>query len=441
MTKTRAARHVIVVDNTHVARAIGERIRHARVRAGLTQAQLAKGRYTGAYISALERALAKPSMAALTFISERLGVPMRDLVGDESGTSTTRLEADLALASGDYQAALDAYEGLLDQEPRDRRTRAELLRGKAEALYRLTRGGEAIASASEAAELFGALGADADAAWAKYWLAAAQYQSDNVGEARSIFQELLAAERSGLKVAPEFRFRLLTSLANVELWDGQPKRAITYMEEAKALTADLDLHHRAVFLSSLATHYLEAGDLERSIRTGTESLALYRMIDAEREEVVLENNLAVTYLQVGNSARASRHVKRARELVGRNPNPRDDAQVAETEARVAWARGDGATADERLDRAIATGLEGGVHHTVAHALATRARIARERGDLDLAAKAYRAASDYLREHGPAAHRREVLGEWAELLTGQGDLAGATALYAEALGRPAGNGKA
>ena len=80
---TARTRKVIVVDNSHVARRVGERIRQARTRAALTQAQLAKGRYTAAYISALERGLAKPSMAALTFLSERLGVPVPDLVAEE----------------------------------------------------------------------------------------------------------------------------------------------------------------------------------------------------------------------------------------------------------------------------------------------------------------------------------------------------------------------
>ena len=41
----------------------------------MTQQQLAEGRYTKAYISALEQGHAKPSMAALDFIAGRLGLP------------------------------------------------------------------------------------------------------------------------------------------------------------------------------------------------------------------------------------------------------------------------------------------------------------------------------------------------------------------------------
>src|SRR3990170_5659674 len=163
-------RNVIVVDNSHVARRVGDRIRQARVRAGLTQAQVARGRYTAAYISALERGLAKPSMAALTFLSERLGVPIPDLVAEDRPTAG-RLEADLLMASGNVQAALDRYDALLETAGDDRRQRAELLRGRAEGLCRLGRGHDAIRPAAEAAELFDGLGAAADSAFARYWLA------------------------------------------------------------------------------------------------------------------------------------------------------------------------------------------------------------------------------------------------------------------------------
>src|SRR5919106_6395603 len=244
-TRTRT-RRVIVVDNSHVARRVGERIRQARTRIGLTQAQLAKGRYTAAYISALERGLAKPSMAALTFLSERLGVSVPDLVAEER-PALGRLEADLMLASGDPQGALDRYDELLEAAGEDRRFRAEVLRGRAEALCRLDRAADAIRPASEAAELFDTLGAPADAAWARYWHAGAHYLSDNTAEAQAIYQQLLAQDRAGLKVAPDFRFRLLTQLGNTEAWDGSPERALTYMEEARSLLGDISLPQRAAF--------------------------------------------------------------------------------------------------------------------------------------------------------------------------------------------------
>jgi len=430
--RVRAKRTVVVVDNSPVARRVGERIRQVRLRAGLTQAEVARGRYTGAYISALERGLAKPSMAALTFLSERLGVPIRDLVAEDA-PAAGRLEADLMLAAGEYQSALDRYDDLLAPAT-DRRARAELQRGRAEALCRLGRGGEAIGPASEAAEIFSGLAQEADAAWARYWLAYAHYQQDNPAEARGLLQELLAAERAGLRVAPDFRFRLLTSLGHVEAWDGHPERALTYMEEAKGLTGDLALRQRAAFLSGLALQYREAGDLERSIRAGLESLALYRVVEADLEGAALENNLALTYLALGNMARAADHAREARAVADTVDDPRLVSEVAETEARIAWAAGDGAAAEERIVAALAAVERGGSRLAGASAHVTRARISRSRGDTQAASDSFRRAADMLRVSGPRARLRDVLAEWAEHLTHQGDLGGATALYAEALGR-------
>jgi transcriptional regulator with XRE-family HTH domain len=431
---TRArTRNVIVVDNSHVARRVGDRIRQARTRVGLTQAQLAQGRYTAAYISALERGLAKPSMAALTFLSERLGVSVPDLVSEER-PAAGRLEADLLLASGDYQAALDRYDALLDATGEDRRNRAELLRGRAEALCRLDRGAAAIRPAAEAAELFDAIGADADAAWARYWLAGAHYLTDNIAEAQSIYQQLLAQERAGLQVAPDFQFRLLTQLGNSEAWDGDPQRALTYMEEARSLLGDTSIRQRAAFLSGLSLHYRRAGDLEGSIRVGHESLALYRLDDAEREEASLEINMAITFAELGNTRKAQPHLRRARTLAEGAVDAKVLSEVTEAEARVAFVEKDLDRASERAHAAVAAIDAGGSVMAAVGAHRTLARVARERNDREDAEASYGRAAALLRKHRSGGQLRDLLAEWGDVRASWGDAGGANELYAEALGR-------
>ena len=426
-------RKVIVVDNSHVARRVGDRIRQARTRAALTQAQLARGRYTAAYISALERGLAKPSMAALTFLSERLGVSIPDLVAEER-PAAGRLEADLLLASGKPAEALDRYDALLEAAGEDRRNRAELLRGRAEALCRLDRGDEAIRPAAEAAQLFDALGSPADAAWARYWLAGAHYLTDNPAEAQGILLQLLAEERAGLHVAPDFRFRLLTQLANTEVWDGSPERALAYMEEARSLTGSISLRQQAAFLSGLSLQYRRSGDLERSIRVGHESLALYHAADAEREEAALENNMAITFLQLGNTARAEEHLQRARELAERHIDARLLSEIAEAEARLAFSRDDEPAATERARAAIAAADAGGSYLAAVGAHRILGRLAQRRGDRSVTESSLESAAALLRQHRSRSQLRDLLGEWAEMRSSWGDIAGANALYAEALGR-------
>ena len=97
----------------------------------MTQRQLAGDRYTAAYISALEVGLVRPSWAALTYLSGRLGLALHDLVR-EAQPGWDRLTADLHLAAGDWQTAADRYTQLLETASG---TDASLIRsGRAEAL-------------------------------------------------------------------------------------------------------------------------------------------------------------------------------------------------------------------------------------------------------------------------------------------------------------------
>jgi len=127
MPTTPRAAHA-VADRDFAGR-IGARIRQARQAAGLTQQQLAAGRYTKAYVSALETGHAKPSVAALHFIAGRLGLPPSRFL-EEQPAGWTRLAADLELAAGRWSQAVDAYEELLGQAG-SVGTRAELLLGLA----------------------------------------------------------------------------------------------------------------------------------------------------------------------------------------------------------------------------------------------------------------------------------------------------------------------
>jgi transcriptional regulator with XRE-family HTH domain len=277
MPRTRTSARAAEKDR-ELARRIGQRIREARRRAGLTQQQLAGERYTKAYVSALETGIARPSMVALSYLSERLGLPASHFI-DEAHPAWTRLEVDMRLAAGEWQAAADGYRTLLEDAPEDA-ARADLLRGLAEASARMDRGKETIVAASEAARLYAEAGRGADAALARYWLAYGLYQSDNEPDARSLLTALLEQVRSGLAVEPDFEMRLLTSLAAVESHTGQAARALSYLEEARGLAADLDDRRRAAFLFNLAIGYREVGDFEAAIRAGTQGMALYRAAGA-----------------------------------------------------------------------------------------------------------------------------------------------------------------
>jgi len=430
MATKRATRRVVVVDNKPLARAIGARIRSARNAADMSQRQLAADRYTPSYISALENGLVKPSMAALSYLAERLGCSINDLVGDRSvdvQRAGLRLEADLRLASGDSQGALDRYRELADGALDDR-SRAEVASAMAEALSRLNRPTEAIDRASDALTLFTRLERPADAANARYWLAAAHYQAENLAEARAIYTALLEQLHGSLQMPPDFRGRVLIAIANVELWSGDPQRAAAFLEEARSLADALDDRARATFLLSLALSYRDSGDLEAALRAGQRSLALFEAASARRESVILENALALTYLRLESVGKAGEYAKHARALAEALGAGELITHIADTEAQIASAMRDWPEAIDRASDAVDRAQADGNAHALVDGLLTRARARSHAGSGGHAEEDYRRAADVALDVGSRRQRRDALSELAELLAARGAHEQAFELY-------------
>ena len=413
-----------------LARQIGERIREARRRAGLTQQQLAGDRYTKAYVSALETGIARPSMVALSYLCERLGLPPSHFL-DEQTPAWTRLEVDMQLASGEWQAAADGYESLL-ADVMDEQVRAEVLRGQAEALVRLDRGREAVTAAAEAARIFASLGRASEEALSRYWLAYGLYLSDAEADARSMINGLLARVRGGLKVEPEFEMRLLIALAALESKAGNHAESLAHLEAARGMADDLDDRHRAMFLFNLAINYRETGDTEAAIRTGTQGLALLRAAGSSFESAQIENDLATTYLATGNVARARELAADARREFERAGDDRNLCAVLDTEAQIALAAGELTEAIEVARRALALARESGNQHVEMAAIMTEARALRADGKTAMAEERFGEAATIARNSTMPSRLREVLREWAELRAQAGDHRGAYELTNEAL---------
>ena len=418
-----------------IAVEVGARIKAARLGAGLTQARLAEGRYTKAYISALENGLSKPSLAALTFIAGRLSLPVTHFL-EEASPAWSRLEADLRLASGDWAVAADAYRDLLPGETHPTR-RAELERGLAEALYRLDQHEEALRLASSAAAAFDAVGAAADAAAARYWMAGAFIMLDNEAEARSILRGVLDQVRAGLKVEPDWEVRILIALANADHRGGEESRALGYLEEARALVSNVDDRRRAVFLSSLAASYRERGDLEAAVRLANQAMARYRELFLESEVALLENELALNYMGMGSYERARAYASAADERMRSIGDHRHRAHIVETQAQIALAEGDLVGAATIAAEALELATREDNHKAAVSASLTLARIARKAGDPKLAAERMDGAATLAREHARPQQLRDILTEWSDVLSELGDDKGAYRLSREALqlGRP------
>lgn len=400
------------------ATGLGARIRAARLAVGWTQQQLAGERFSKAYVSALENGLVQPSMAALAYLAERLGTSPATLVTPVERT-WTRLEADVALAAGDWTTAAEGYGALLEStvEPLGR---AELLRGRAEALCSIDRGREAIAPAAEALELFTRAGRAADAALATYWLSAAHYMSDALPEARALLERLLGAADPTGGLDPDLHVKVLVALAAVEGRAGRQEQALAVLAEAQTLAGGFDDLRRASYTWALAVSYRELGDLEAALRYGQQTLALYRAAAAERDEASIGNEVALTYLALGNTDAAARYAEAAAATLERLADERKLAHVVDTQAQVALARDDPAIAINLATRAVALAEATGNGKALVDALATRARAEAASGTPQAAVADYERAVAVATSFGSVARRAEVLRAWADLAAAQGD---------------------
>jgi tetratricopeptide (TPR) repeat protein len=309
---------------------------------------------------------------------------------------------------------------------------ALLRRGRAEALCRLERPGDALPDAAAAYQALIHADQQADAAYAGYWLAYAQFQLDNADEARALLHQLLAEVRAGLAVQADFKLRVLIALAMVESWSGHHDRALTLLEEGHALSDEMDDRRRASYLQSLAVSYAETGDHEAALRAGIEALALFEAADAERAASSLRNSLAMTYMQIGNLERATAMAIDARERSTRQGDRRLLAAIAETEAQIALAAGDYEGVKQHIDEALELARSTQNTHAESGALLTLARSLRRSGDLDEAEGTYRQVVELLRSSGPRPRLAEALREWADLLVSKDRHAEAVGLLQEAL---------
>jgi tetratricopeptide (TPR) repeat protein len=95
-------------DQVDEAAALGERVRRLRAAAGLSQTQLAGGRFSKEYVSQIERGKTRPTADTLTWLAERLGADTTFLTSGVSAVERYRWEA--VLARGEALVEQHRYE-------------------------------------------------------------------------------------------------------------------------------------------------------------------------------------------------------------------------------------------------------------------------------------------------------------------------------------------
>jgi transcriptional regulator with XRE-family HTH domain len=84
MAESSISKLLDVRANSEFALALGRMIRERRRARGLTQTQLGRP-FTKGFVSEVERGKSLPSLRALTFLADRLEMPLSELLGEVNG--------------------------------------------------------------------------------------------------------------------------------------------------------------------------------------------------------------------------------------------------------------------------------------------------------------------------------------------------------------------
>jgi len=413
------------VDN---AVAVGERLRQARLDAGLTQRDLAFDGCTAAYVSRIEAGARIPSLQIIHKFAKRLDITPEFLAtGDTGDISSDLLEAEVAFQLGDEKRAAELYEAARETANSPAALAQALLGLGRLALHR----GETEDGISllEHAVRSGKL-APGDASAAANDLGRSYASLGRFTDAFAIFERFLSAARERGDRYDEVRFALL--LANGYVDNGEYGRAHATLGEVLDLAREtIDPKLRASLYWSQSRVHFSQGDPDRAAEYAHLALATLKASEQTLEAARALLLLAYIENERGNPQAALELVDEGEPVVvssaGRETT--DVAMFTIERARALAALGARDEAAELLLE-IAPHLSTAAPRDAARAYAKVADIFKEQGDSARALELYELAV----EQAPAANKyvAEALTAMAEIYEDRGDTQRALELLKQAL---------
>jgi tetratricopeptide (TPR) repeat protein/DNA-binding XRE family transcriptional regulator len=400
-------------------------VKQARHEAGMSLAQVGKGRVTAPAIYLIETGRTRPSLPTLEHIASRTGKPVEFFLADPAGTADETLSAlaDLEAMVGDgrFTEAIALGESLVDLGTSAHRlgrirylvAMAYMQMGQTEQAEGLLAQARAHFEAiNDGVMLAECLGAEASLAYL-----------NQRPEALAIAEHALAVCRALDPVPLPIEARLLGILATAHVanldWD---KAVETYSEAIAAAGSFVDLRLLARTYRGLSTAYKELGQMDTAARYANRSVALLEVL---RDRVALarsENNLGLILMARGDLPAARQHLDRSTEL-----GEEIDLQLGRS--RMLLSLCELCLQENNIDRAgefaqealmLASRLHEG--QNVAEAHMWLGRIADKLGNPEGADREFAQAIQGLEQLGRRESLFHVHGVYAEILERRGDVA-------------------
>jgi tetratricopeptide (TPR) repeat protein len=325
--------------STHVddPAAVGERLREARERAGLTQRDLAFPGCSPAYISRIESGDRIPSLQLLRELGRRLNVSEDYLAtgANRAAPDDPRLiEAELGVRLGETEQAQQLYEDVLEA-PWRKDDQAQAHAGLGELAYLAGEPREAINRIERALAIWGEQPSDRPSL--AETLGRAKAQLGRVDEAVAIFESCLAAAEQRQDTMEQLRAAVL--LANALVDGGEFERASAILSEKIASAeAARDPILRARLYWSQSRLYGMQNDSQRAVRYARRALEIVELAEDDLYTARAHELLAHMELDRDRPDEALRLLRKAWPLM-ETANAVDKAAFRLEEARALAALG------------------------------------------------------------------------------------------------------
>jgi tetratricopeptide (TPR) repeat protein/DNA-binding XRE family transcriptional regulator len=402
-------------------------VKQARLEAGLSLGQVARGDISRTAIYFVETGKAKPSMETLQLIAERTGRPLdyflASPIGKEARPAAALTEIEQLIATADYVGAAAIGEGALGQGC-DPETAARIKFHMSTAYLRLGQpvvGRRLAVAARLYFEQSGNLLMTADCLGNE---ASAAYVLEDPA-AISLAEGALATCRSITPVPRLTESRLLTVLGSVHASNQDWHAAIhTYEEAISAADVVQDLHRLSLLYSGLSMAHQELGQFDQAGRLAQRALNIHQTLNDRLSLARSENNLGVLLVRAGDLHAAKPHIEKALRLFEEAGVEVGKANVLLSLAEVALAQYDLGKAEQLGRDALALAERLSEDATVAEAHYWLAKVAEARGDEQAVDAEFAATFEALGQEPGKGRAARYHAMYAEILEGRGDLAAA-----------------
>jgi tetratricopeptide (TPR) repeat protein len=420
---------------------IGERVRLLRRAAGLSQEELAAGRFSKAYVSQIERGKTRPTRETLEWLADRLDTDSAFLEhglsrADSERVATLLRDAEALVESARYREALQSFRCARDVAGSGVTSSLvlRLLRGEAWAYIRLGELEDAMSRLEEAAALaVGAGFTDLDRAEIVFQVGVVRYSESSINEAIVLFDQALVLAESSDLVADRlrsdvFHWRARCHRRNRD-WvaaEDDVERALELAESASDTRRTADALFQASLVAQRQGRWLIARTHARRARE------LFEELGDGATVARLLNNLAGLEHLLGDAPRAVVLLEEAFEMFVELDLAVDAGYVCSSLAEIRLESGEPELSETQARKALEL-LGGRVDHLqeIGTAQLTLGRAIAAQGRLDDAEEWIAEADETFEQARSASHRSSAWIAQGDIQSRRGNDRVAAGLYRQA----------